>query len=242
VTVAPALVAVAHGTRDGRDVPAVEALLARVRALRPGLTVRPAYIQFTAPLAADALVGAGAAVAVPLLLSPGYHVRVDLPEAAAAAGSLAGRVFPLAPVLGPDPLLTRALLGRLAAAGWAAGTPIVLAAAGSSDPLAVGAVRLAAAALSSAAGVPVVAGFASAAQPSIAEAVGQLRAGGAGRVAVASYLIAAGHFHDLALASGADAVGGPLADHPALAQLVLDRYDQVSGMTHGPAVVAAERS
>jgi sirohydrochlorin ferrochelatase len=231
----PVLVAAAHGTRDGRDVPVVEALLARVRALRPGLDVRPAYLQFTAPLAAGALAAAGPAVAVPLLLSPGYHVRVDLPEAAA------GLPVAVAPVLGPSPLLTSALVDRLSEAGWKPGTPVVLAAAGSSDPAAVLAVRAAAADLADTAGVPVVAGFASAVSPSIAGAVSSLRSRGTRRVAVSSYLIAAGHFHDLAVASGADVVAGPLGDHPALARLVLARYDDAAaGMSGWPVVVPAE--
>jgi sirohydrochlorin ferrochelatase len=105
----------------------------------------------------------------------------------------------------------------------------VLAAAGSSDPLATATVRAAADALSAAAAVPVTAGFAAGSRPGIAEAVSDLRAGGADRVAVASYLIAAGQFHDLAVASGADVVAAPLADHPALARLVLARYDEALG-------------
>ncbi len=43
-------------------------------------------------------------------------------------------------------------------------------------------------------------------------------------VAVASYLLAPGHFQDQLSASGADWVTDPLGDHPAMAGLVLDRY------------------
>jgi sirohydrochlorin ferrochelatase len=222
----PALVAVAHGTRDGRDTPAVRALLRRVAALRPGLTVREAYLQFADPLAADSLAAAGDAVAVPLLLSPGYHVRADLPQAVAAAATASGRApARIAAVLGPDPLLTEALVGRLGEAGWVPGDPVVLAAAGSSDPAAIATVRTAGRLLAEATGSPVTAAFAAAAEPSIVRAVADLRAAHPGRIAVASYLIAAGHFHDLAAAAGADLVAGPLADHPALARLVLARYD-----------------
>jgi sirohydrochlorin ferrochelatase len=222
----PVLVAVAHGTRNGRDTPAVAALLRRVAALRPSLTVREAYLQFTDPLAAGALAAAGNAVAVPLLLSPGYHVRVDLPEAvAAAARASGGPPARIAAVLGPDPLLTEARAGRLGEAGWVPGDPVVLAAAGSSDPVATGTVRTAARLLAEATGSPVTPAFASAAEPSIVQAVAELRAAHPSRIAVASYLIAPGHFHDLAAAAGADLVAGPLADHPALARLVLARYD-----------------
>jgi sirohydrochlorin ferrochelatase len=43
-------------------------------------------------------------------------------------------------------------------------------------------------------------------------------------VAVASYLLAPGHFQDQLYASGADWVTEPLGGHPALAGLVIDRY------------------
>src|SRR5699024_2858886 len=52
-------------------------------------------------------------VLVPLLLSPGYHVHVDLAEAVAGAGE---RDIRLAPTLGPDPRLARILAQRLARA------------------------------------------------------------------------------------------------------------------------------
>jgi sirohydrochlorin ferrochelatase len=45
-----------------------------------------------------------------------------------------------------------------------------------------------------------------------------------GPVAVASYLLAPGHFHDQLAGSGADWVTAPLGGHPALAGLVIDRY------------------
>lgn len=66
---------------------------------------------------------------VPLLLSTGYHVRIDLPHAVAAAP---GRVALAAP-LGSDPLLAAARAERLRAAGAYPGQPVVMVAAGSRD-------------------------------------------------------------------------------------------------------------
>jgi hypothetical protein len=43
-------------------------------------------------------------------------------------------------------------------------------------------------------------------------------------VAVASYLLAPGHFQDQLRDSGADWVTEPLGGHPALAGLVIERY------------------
>src|SRR6185295_9131532 len=94
--------------------------------------------------------------------------------------------------LGPGPGLVPALADRLRAAGTPAGTPVVLAAAGSTDPRAAGDARNLAAHLQA----PALAAFASAARPAVGEAVADLAARTGGPVAVASYLLAPGVFHD----------------------------------------------
>lgn len=83
----PALVAVAHGSRDPRALRTVTALLDLVRELRPGLDVRLGHIEIDEPAlpATLAELGAGRAVLVPLLLSRGYHVKQDIPAAVADA-------------------------------------------------------------------------------------------------------------------------------------------------------------
>ncbi|MGF1430070.1 CbiX/SirB N-terminal domain-containing protein, partial [Kitasatospora sp. LaBMicrA B282] len=112
---APTLVAVAHGTRDPAGPAAYRELIERVRELRPGLRAEPAFLELADPLLDQVLAGLrGTVVLVPLLLGTGYHVRVDLPAARAAAGHLDLR---LAPALGPDRLLAAALADRLAEAG-----------------------------------------------------------------------------------------------------------------------------
>jgi sirohydrochlorin ferrochelatase len=58
----------------------------------------------------------------------------------------------------------------------------------------------------------------------VPDAVAALRAAGAGRVAVASWLLAPGLFQRRLAACGADVVAAPLADHPAVAELVVNRY------------------
>ncbi|MBO0517655.1 sirohydrochlorin chelatase, partial [Streptomyces beijiangensis] len=101
---APTLVAVAHGSRDPRALRTVTTLLERVSELRPGISVRLGHIELNEPLlpAALASLGTGRAILVPLLLSRGYHVKHDLPEAAATAPRLHTRT---AAPLGPHPLL-----------------------------------------------------------------------------------------------------------------------------------------
>jgi sirohydrochlorin ferrochelatase len=168
-----------------------------------------------------------AAIMVPLLLSSGYHDRVDLPAAIAAARPGTAH----APVLGPDPLLAVALADRLAEAGWHPGDAVVLAGAGSSDPDAVASVRtqaaLLAAELATRTGVPaeVTVGFGSAAAPTVAEAV----AGHDTRVVIAPYLLAPGFFAERLREAGADLVAEPLGPHPAVLELILRR----ASSTHG---------
>jgi len=225
------LVAVAHGSRDPAGQRTVEALLDAVRERRPDLDVRAAYVQNASPDLRSALADARSsdgpgAVVVPLLLSRGYHVAVDI--ARAAGGSSDGRDAVVAPPLGPDGLLTEALADRLAEAGVPAGAPVVLAAAGSSDPDAVADVEEQARLLADLRRAPVVDAYATAGRPSVREALVDLLTLAAGPVAVAPYLLAPGHFATVVGAVGRGAaatwVAAPIGPHPALADLVLERY------------------
>ncbi|WP_310724604.1 CbiX/SirB N-terminal domain-containing protein [Streptomyces sp. N2A] len=225
---APTLVAVAHGSRDPRALPAVRALLDRVRALRPGLPVRLGHIELNRPLLADTLADLrGDAVLVPLLFGHGYHVTHDLPAALAAAPHLTGRI---AAPLGPHPLLAEALHGRLLEAGAAAGrgsTAVVLAAAGSRAARSARDTEHTARLLSARlGGLPVVPAYASAAAPTVAEAVRTLTAAGHERIALAGCFTAPGRFATQCAAAAPGVAAAPLGDHPALARLVLHRYDQ----------------
>jgi sirohydrochlorin ferrochelatase len=71
------LVIAAHGSPDPRFAPVVEAIAAGVRRLRPGLDVRVGYLDHGPPSLPD--VATPGSVVVPLLLSSGYHVRIDIP-------------------------------------------------------------------------------------------------------------------------------------------------------------------
>ncbi|MET8701709.1 CbiX/SirB N-terminal domain-containing protein [Kitasatospora sp. NPDC004723] len=232
----PVLLAVAHGSRLAAGVAANHALLQRVRALRPRLDVRCCFLDLARPGLPEALAALNgrAAVLVPLLLGGGYHLRVDLPRALAAAG-LAH--LPLARALGPHPLLAAALADRLTAAGRPPGAgPVVLAAAGSSDPAANADTARAAALLADRLGDgrPVVPAYLSAARPTPRQAVAALHAAGQRRVAVAPYLLAPGFFADRAGGAGARWTGAPLGTHDALARLVALRYDEARAGAPAP--------
>lgn len=222
----PTLLAVAHGTRDADGVAATQALLARVRALRPELRVECCFLDLVRPSLPEALAElSGEVVLVPLLLGAGYHVRVDIPEALAGAPDLRARV---AGALGPDPLLAAALEDRLAESGWRRGDgPVVLAAAGSTDPSAnadtAAMARLLTRRLQPA--LPVVPAYLCAAGPTPQQAVETLHAAGHRRVAVAEYLLSPGYFARRAAQAGAHWAGAPLGPHDAVARLVVRRYE-----------------
>jgi sirohydrochlorin ferrochelatase len=224
----PTLLAVAHGSRHPAATATITALVRQVERLAPVLDIQIAYVQHAEPSLADALDATGPdVVIVPLLLSTGYHLTTDIAGAATAidtaitATGLGPRV---AGPLGPDPLLVTALTMRLGEAGVPAGIPVVLAAAGSSDPQAAEEIEAQANLLASELGVPVIVGYAAAGRPTVSEAVADLRVRTSRPVAVATYLLAPGQFHDRVVQSGADWVTAPLGDHPAVAALIIDRY------------------
>jgi sirohydrochlorin ferrochelatase len=228
----PALVVVAHGSRNPRALSTVRALLDRVRDQRPGLPVHLGHIELNAPLLPDTLAGLGTAeaVLVPLLLSRGYHVKRDIPEMAASS-EVRARV---ADALGPHPLLVDALYARLVEAGWRTRmkeetrrtSAVVLAAAGSRDPESKVDTNRTAQLLAERLGVPVVPAYSTTAAPTIPDAIRSLTASGRHRVAVASCFTAPGRFATECAEAAPWIASAPLGTHPAMAELILHRYDQ----------------
>jgi sirohydrochlorin ferrochelatase len=222
--VSPVLLAVAHGSRDAAAKECVVSLTSRVARLAGATRVEAAFVQHEKPSLETALAGAlteaGAdgTFIVPLLLSGGYHLSYDIRAAARAAG------VPVARPLGPDPRLVRALADRLDGARVPDGVPVVLAAAGSRDTRALADARRQAAMLAAYRGAPVVAGFVSAARPTVDEAVAVLGSMTGKPVAVAAYLLAPGLFHDRLWLGSGTWVSGPLGDHPAVADLIMERF------------------
>ncbi|NKY15998.1 sirohydrochlorin chelatase [Streptomyces somaliensis] len=232
---APALLAVAHGSRDPRHAATVRALVRAAAARRPGVRVRTAFLDFDAPsvpaaLASLAADGVEDAVALPLLLNRAFHAETDLPAALRQAPP--GLRVRRAEVLGPSPLLLRAVERRLYEAGLTPAdkptTGVVLASAGSTDPEADAAFANTARELRRAGWCAVRPAFASASLPRTGDAVRALRAEGVRRVAVAPYVIAPGRLPDriAAGAAGADVLAGVLGPAPELARLLLERYDR----------------
>ncbi len=235
---APALIALAHGSRDPRSAATIKSLVAQTRKLRPDLRVEPAFLELARPGFAqvvDRLVKAGfeEIVVVPLLLSNAYHAKVDVPRAVAeASGRHTGLRIRVADILGLEPsfldVLDRRLRDALTHARVRELDALVLAAAGSSDPVANQAVSRLARVWGTRHKLPVTAAFASSAPPAAGEAVRAFRAEGRRHVAVASMFLAPGFLPDraaeLAREAGAVAVSEPLGCDPELARTILARY------------------
>ncbi|PKV80099.1 sirohydrochlorin chelatase [Nocardia fluminea] len=225
----PALVLVAHGTRSARGVEMIAALADAVAAelgvavsSAPNTALRTAFVDVLGPSPSEVLRDLdGPAVVVPAFLASGYHVYQDVPREVAESGHSAVAVTE---AMGPDPALTRIMAVRLRAAGWKPGDAVVFAAAGSSDSRARQDVRRAAGMLAEQLGVPVKIGYVATGTPKVSEVVASLRESGAGRVFVASYLLAHGLFHQRLHDAGADGVAEPIGVHPGVVRLIVDRY------------------
>jgi sirohydrochlorin ferrochelatase len=215
----PALLAVAHGSRDPRHAASLHGLLAAVRRTWPGLRAELGFLDLCGPDVPTALTRLVAAeheetrsvIVLPLFLSHGYHVGHDIPAVTALARRALIRppALIVAEPLGPDALLDAAMRSRLReqTGGWTDADVDLVVASATIDPA------------------------------QTMNAVRALRSNGANRVAVASYFLAPGLLYDRvradALAAGvpiADPLTTPDSEPPAeLVRLVLERCTQATG-------------
>jgi sirohydrochlorin ferrochelatase len=230
----PVLLVIAHGSRDPRHAATVHALVRRVRALRPDVRVETGFLDFNVPsvpgvLESLATEGVRDVVALPLLLTRAFHAKADIPAVLAAAPPRLR--IRQAEVLGPAPLLLRALERRLYEAGLSpadkSSTGVVLASAGSTDPEAIAVIADIAREWRHTGWCAVRPAFASASLPRTEDAVRELRAAGCGRIAVAPYVLAPGRLPDRIArgAAGADVLADVLGPAPEVARLLVRRYE-----------------
>jgi sirohydrochlorin ferrochelatase len=212
-TAPPALLAIAHGSRDPRHAAALNGLIDAVRRTSPGLHAELAFLDLCTPDATTALArlaksGAREVVIVPLFLNHGYHVRHDVP--AVTTRALQSLQHPLSPTLtiadplGPDPLILDALDQRLREKYiWPTDPDLGIVVASATSP-----------------------------DGTTADEIAVLRSHGTSEIAVASYFLAPGLLHDRVRAE-AHAAGVPVAaplttpdgEPPAeLVRLVLSRH------------------
>lgn len=221
----PTLVLTAHGTENPSGPRVFDDLAVLVRGRLPGVRVTVAYVDVIGPTLTDVLDRElehhPSAVVAPIFLGSGYHVETDIPDVVAPYGERVG----VARSLGPDPEVIEAVADRLVTAGPAGGPDaVVLAAAGSSRANSRRQTRRAAEMLGARLSVPVTAGFVTGPGGSVPDAVRSARAMHGGVVAIGSYLLAPGVFHDRLRSAGADVVAPPIGAHRALADLVTRRY------------------
>jgi sirohydrochlorin ferrochelatase len=240
----PALGLVLHGTRNAAGTAIAEALTARVRRAAGGLRVGLCFADVRRPTVADFLSAMQAAtpgpvVLVPAFLAAGYHVAVDVPAQVASSGR---DDVALAAPLGPDRALVTAAADRLATAGWQRGDAVVFAAAGSSDPRAMNDVAAAARSFARRLCAPVHVGYVATGQPRVRDLVMSLRAAGAHRVAVASWLLAPGAFQNALANCGADVVADPLGTHSAVVSAILTRYHRATRTSSAEALSPVDGS
>lgn len=245
-----------HGTHSPLGRACVRALTDAVRLRRPDIEFTDAYVNVQSPGPEEVVRNLRSrpcvteVTIVPVLLSTGYHVKVDLQRAAALAATLDRPVTArVTRPLGPDPRLAAVLARRLQEAGLRGddGRVLTIADAGSRGLQAQRDVNAMSALLSRRLGRPVIVSHGSSADPVTADLVRRNKDQGR-RVAVATYLLAPGHFANKLAASGADlvtlplippdAAGDPSAVPEELIDLVLDRAGLAAGLRHASGVRA----
>ena len=237
---APALIALAHGSRDPRSARTVREIVATTKATASRPRIEPAFLDHVRPdldAVVDRLVAKGHTeiVVVPLLLTDG------LPRARRRAG---GRHRPpphrhqdmairVADVVGHGrracwPCSTCGCVRRCGCPGSASSTrscsPRLARPTRGRTPWSAGSPGCG----DSRHHLPTSVAFASTAPPSTGEAVRDWRRQGRRHVAVGSLFIAPGKLPDraeeLALEAGAVAVSAPLGAHEELSRVILARY------------------
>ncbi|MEU4598541.1 sirohydrochlorin chelatase [Nocardia sp. NPDC023988] len=250
----PALIAVAHGSRDPRSATTMAAVVASVAAARPDLTVRLAFLDLSAP-SLDQVVDELAAlghrdvIVVPLLLGNAFHARVDLPALLAESANRHPLVrLTQTEVLGADSRLITALADRVAGASVGFPVPepvsmrlrttpaaplesrratvgVAVAAVGSRDESANRRTAAVARRLAVTTGLRTEICFATV-EPSINVAVDRLHARGVEQVVVAPWFLAPGLLTDRLLHHAPRLVHADvIGPHPALTEVIWSRYD-----------------
>ncbi|WP_281182405.1 sirohydrochlorin chelatase [Nocardia miyunensis] len=230
---APALIAVAHGSRDPRSAATMAAVVSGVAHRNPGLDVRLAFLDLSTPsveqvIDAVAAQGHRDVIVVPLLLGSAFHARVDLPGLLAAARSRHPRLrLVQADVLGPDPLLITALRERVLATDADRTDDtlgVAVAAVGSSSAEANRRTRALGRLLTADTAWRAEVCFATT-EPSLPQAISTLRAQGCTRVVVAPWFLAPGLLTDRLGAAAPHVIhADPLGSHGLVAEVVTRRY------------------
>lgn len=225
VAMSPSLLAVSHGTSDPDGAAAIELLVRRVAERLSDVDVRAAFVDVQQPDPETALAEMdGPTVVIPLLLSRGFHVRVDLGRAVRDRRGVVATT-----PLGPDPRLAEVLAARIADVPHDASAPVILAIAGSRDPASLDDAEQMTALLGAQLGRTVIPAFLAAREPRLDAVRAQHP-----DAAVATYLLGRGFFFDVARRLAGPAllcdplldgtVANPTEPPTALVDLIASRY------------------
>lgn len=226
----PTLLAVAHGTADPDGLAEIRRLINIVRTKRPGLPIELCWLERAEPSFSDTLAALpGPVVVVPVLLSTGYHVKIDITTVVGNRPATA-----IAAQLGPDPRITEVVRQRLRPGRRDEDdVDVVLFATGSSDPEAGEQLRSVAAELEGLLRTDEGSARVRAHARTLTEPDGWAD-GISDQLDAANYLLAPGRFNDLlrttALSIGAGFVAPPIGAHPLVAAVILDRYDEAAAL------------
>lgn len=235
------LVLVMQPAESATDDHLQDHLVEQIRTRIPGTAVHvthvapPTWSAATVTRAVAELVDAGRRVAVvPLLLSAGYYAQVEILQAVAPFQEAV-----VSAPLGPHPRLAWMLSDRLLRAGATARDTVILAAAASTRPCSAREVETMGTMLADQCGRPVRVANTSG-RPTLEQAVTAARGDrlGTGRVVIASYALTGGTTLRRFADAGAHLITSPMGNHPALIDLVLDRYASVSDYLDGVVATA----
>ena len=239
----PALLTIAHGTRDPRGAQEMDVLQSLLRSQHPSPVANGWLEDFATPAvgeAVDELVSQGATqiVTVPFLNLGAYHAKTDVPNALAdVSQSHPQLVVAHARVLGLHPALFALARARIDAVSPAEGRDtemLVVAGSGSSDPDANSDLAKAARFLAEGTGHRwVECAFAGVTWPRIHDVLRRAAAAGVQRAVVFSWSLLAGLLEQRVATAAAEvgaetglevADAGRFGPDPLVAQVVLDRY------------------
>jgi sirohydrochlorin cobaltochelatase len=243
---APALLVVGHGSRDDLGAEEFRAFVQRLAGRAVDIAVAGGFIELSPPPLAEAVASLVARghrrfVAVPLMLVAAGHVKGDIPGALARERIRhQGISIAYGRPLGPHPALIALLerqLDTLVTPADRSDTAVLLVGRGSTDPDANAEGYKVARLLWEWTGVAFVeTAFVSLAPPGVREGLERVRLLGAKRVVMLPYFLFPGVLPDRAVRQAREyAAGnpdvtvecaGPLGDSDALADLVLERYEE----------------
>ncbi len=240
---APALLTIAHGTRDPRGAEEMATLLDILATRHPAPVANGWLEDFAEPsvrAAVEQLVGSGASavVTVPLLNFGAYHAKTDVPNALAEVTAdhpdllvAHGRVLGLHPALFQ---LARARVDGVSDPAGRDDEVLVVVSSGSSDPDANSDLAKAARFLAEGTGHRwVETAFAGVTWPRINDVFTRVHAAGARRAVVFSWSLLAGLLEQRVTAAAAEVThatglqvldAGRFGPDPLVAEAVLDRY------------------